>query len=1230
MRIIINENGWAKITAMPEDPSQYFFVLVDNDADLMMGLAQGNHQESGNQTMYYQASANPTTDLKKLWHIEAMGSVSGYESCYTFRNVSYNIWALQTEWNHAENFRTHDQFFPIEWTATIPKYDGTNGFWTIQNGRYPNEGYLGAWDNVSKANGVECALNVAIDNSRIGHFQIYSILKSDFIKLYANGEKNKNITFMLLNPSFENGHTYGWTQDGSKSLGPQGNTDFGKDGNTYAECWQPNGTINMYQEIQNMPMGTYKISFKAKARGVSSASLYANSVKTVLKIADEENTYEASIALDNNSTLKVGIEAVGTGVGQSWVACDNFQLTLVEAGLPAVTKAEGKMNKAVSDAQDAAIAEYNTNPTVANYNAALAAIEAARASIAIYEQIAVINTKAASLDEDGQEAYSETLTAYNEGTLSTLEEAMEGLRKAVKAQTTEGADMTLAIVNPEINGSDGWTCEKPNGGNGPLLNNSAFEYWIGTASNGSFDYYQVINGLPNGHYNIGVQMYNSSNGVSGDAPNGNVGLYGFANNTQKFVGIIKDEENMTNYTLEDVVVTDGTLRLGVKNNGTMGARWFVADNFTLTFVSGMTETDAALIALNTILDQAKTLIDANATATVSLKSKIATDYATYKAYTSETGIDVIKAATTDMTAQIAALNASIAAYANLKAAYEPYEGNTKVETLYNAAKEVYETATKTTDEVTAYIKEFTRGVAVATLETPYAGNAVAEGTFYLYNPASGKFLNGGNGWGTQMSLVQGGQPMKLTANNGSYTIDSHITNKSNHFVGTNGYLDAAEASFTFTHIGNNLYLISWEDGAKVFGYDGSTTVVAIQTVETIGSYWQLVSADDIKAAAMANGTKDKPFDVTSLIADYNFGRYNDLFGSWNGSPGKGGANENMNAEKYNTTFDVNQTLTNLPNGRYLVKAQAFYRAGGQGTTNTAENAFLYANDNSTAIENINAEAQNTSSGGFTKQAGDKYVPNSQSDASAVFTAGYYDNNAVEVIVIDGNLKIGFKKLVNVDTDWTLFDNVRLYYMGAESFDATMTKVGDAAYSSMYLDYPVEIPEGVEAYYVTVEGKTATMNEIKDVIPANCGVILKAAEDVDKITFTQTSTKATTDVSNNVLIGFVKDTEVNDGKAHYAFGYKGDKVAFYIPESAESDTDPTSKFTAKAHKAYIELESAPNAKLDIAWGGEATGINTIDNGQLTIDNSKAYNLNGMRVSDNYKGIVLKGGKKFLQK
>ena len=1024
------------------------------------------------------------------------------------------------------------------------------------------------------------------------------------------------------------------------------------------EPWGQTKTFN-FSQSPSFPAGYYRLCVNAFYRegngngtntkayiyagsknqyvvGLSSAGVSSYTGKNDLykaanafSLGEFSNEFDFQVTEENaNKPLEIGFH----GVFNTWCSwCCLGPVTIYEYGVEdymgeydklvpqAMVLYDSPMNAGVLSALKEAADKKESLSTIDEVLKACEVLKTkiadAKASIAEYVKInGMINL----LNENGKSAFTESIGKYNSGEWLDYNDFIEGssFYSYLKKYPKNNTDFTMFIVNPEINGSDGWTCVVGNGGNGPLLNGQSFEYWIGTAANGNFDYYQVINDLPNGHYNIGVQMYNSSNGVNGDAPNGNVGLYGFANNTQKFVGCIIDEDKLSTYTLEDVIVTDGTLRLGVKNNGTMGARWFVADDFTLTFVSGMTETDAALIALNTVLEQAKALIDANATATVSLKEKIAADYNTYKAYTSETGIDVIKAATTDMAAQIVTLNASITAYANLKAAYEPYEGNTKVETLYNEAKGIYEEATKTTDEVNTYIKVFTRGVAIATIETPYTGSEVAEGTFYLYNPASGKFMTGGNNYGTQISLSDVGQPVIIKTSGSGYTIDSQISNGgNNHYVGNAGYLDAASVVFSIE--GEDFVTISWADGTKMYGYDGATTVVATQTVETIGSYWQLVSADEIIKIAKEKGSMDTPFEVTSLVKDWNFGRNNTLKDAWK-IENKSGGNFNISnsgnwkyfaTEAWNNTFKFSQTIANLPNGVYKVTAQGYCTGG---------NAYLFAGNEKSAFQ-VPEER-----------------PADFQTASENIGKGMYTGAEVTVCVVDETLTLGAGRDKNSNQDWAVFSNFRLYYCGVASFDATMTQVGDAAYSSMYLDFPVEIPEGVKAYYVTVEGRTATMNEIEGVIPANCGVILKAAEDVDKITFTQTSTEATTDVSSNVLIGFVVDTEVNDGKAHYAFSYKDDKVGFYIPASAENGTDPTSKFTAKAHKAYIELESAPNSKLDITWGGEATGINTIDNGQLTIDNSKAYNLNGIRVNPStgsgqaYKGIVLKGGKKFLQK
>lgn len=430
-------------------------------------------------------------------------------------------------------------------------------------------------------------------------------------------------------------------------------------------------------------------------------------------------------------------------------------------------------------------------------------------------------------------------------------------------------------------------------------------------------------------------------------------------------------------------------------------------------------------------------------------------------------VDDVKNACAALKAAVSNANASIAEYGKINEAINLLDSDGK--TMLASAIAKYNNG-----EWADYIDFMVNGGYVATLETPYEGATVAVGTFYLYNIQSGKFMNGGNDWGTQISLADAGQPMILAKSGDNYTIDSQISNGGDsHYVGTGGYLDGAAAGLTFTNIGNNVYTISWDGGTKMYGYDGSSTIVATQTDMSAGSFWQLVEASEICAVAVKNATESTPFDMTSLIKDYNFGRNNTLVSAWQGSPAKNGANDNMNAEKYNTTFDVYQTLTDLPNGKYIVKAQGFYRAGDQGTTSNATNAMLYANTNTVAIENINDEASATSGNGFTKQAGDKYVPNSQADASAVFSAGKYDNNVVEATVTDGTLKIGFKKDVAVDQDWTIFDNVRLYYCGAVEAKGTVKMT--------FVDYDNpdtaagEVTEAVAGYNKISGGTVADAN-----------------------------------------------------------------------------------------------------------------------------------------------------------
>ena len=106
----------------------------------------------------------------------------------------------------------------------------------------------------------------------------------------------------------------------------------------------------------------------------------------------------------------------------------------------------------------------------------------------------------------------------------------------------------------------------------------------------SFDYYQEISGLANGVYRLQGKVFNSSNNVSGATVNDAVGLYAQTAGTTWFAPVSKDSEidGADMLTLNNIVVTNGNLRIGVRNLKAMTARWAGADDFSLTYL-GTTE-----------------------------------------------------------------------------------------------------------------------------------------------------------------------------------------------------------------------------------------------------------------------------------------------------------------------------------------------------------------------------------------------------------------------------------------------------------------------------------------------------------------------------------------------------------------------------------------------------------------------------------------------------------------
>ena len=194
----------------------------------------------------------------------------------------------------------------------------------------------------------------------------------------------------------------------------------------------------------------------------------------------------------------------------------------------------------------------------------------------------------------------------------------------------------------------------------------------------------------------------------------------------------------------------------------------------------------------------------------------------------------------------------------------------------------------------------------------------------------------------------------------------------------------------------------------------------------------------------------------------------------------------------------------------------------------------------------------------------------------------------------------------------------------QSFSLT---TADTEPYSLYLDYPVTIPEGIEAYTGTLDAKeeTLTMKKVEGTIPANTAVIVKSAT-AGPYVFKETSTAAA--IESNSLIGVTADTDittlVTTGKTLLTLGTKGGKVAFRKPAKGTTQV--------KANKAYLLVNTPSGEKpktVKMIFDGETTGISEFTANE-DATNAPLFNLNGQRVNANAKGLLIKNGKKIIIK
>ena len=459
--------------------------------------------------------------------------------------------------------------------------------------------------------------------------------------------------------------------------------------------------------------------------------------------------------------------------------------------------------------------------------------------------------------------------------------------------------------------------------------------------------------------------------------------------------------------------------------------------------------------------------------------------------------------------------------------------------------------------------------------TPVAAPAyyseIAEGDFYIVNAATGKYLGGANSWGTQASQIEHGIPFTVAVSDGKYTLDSHTyNNEAEHFI--NGtYVDKPSTNLYVTSLGSGKYAISTADGSAFITANVNNTTVANTAANSSSplAQWYFVSKAN-RDALFTSATNAAPADATYYLTEANISRnlrkaYNTK--AWTGDYSYGGKNENQCAERYCATTDVYQTVS-VPNGKYTVKCQGFYRRqSGESTS------YLYANGSEVALNRIEF-------GGV----------NSMDGASEAFTNGEYWNT-LPVYVTDGSLKVGIK--CEAITNWTIWDNFTIAYhgptVGGEATEIPMNTSTDmTAGKWYYFDIPVD-----GLYNLT----TTTLS---DIVYTNDANVLIENESSVTATFGQAVNETLTAGRYFVKSASAQSLELSVGAYAYNVGAATLSAAdgAYNQSSTFTVTFPAAATSDPAGTTALVAESKATVNgAEVALAAVANGF-SIDLGTLT--------------------------------
>ncbi len=305
------------------------------------------------------------------------------------------------------------------------------------------------------------------------------------------------------------------------------------------------------------------------------------------------------------------------------------------------------------------------------------------------------------------------------------------------------------------------------------------------------------------------------------------------------------------------------------------------------------------------------------------------------------------------------------------------------------------------------------------------------------------FGNTVNSTSTAVSIAGMGAPIYapgVVVENNQSTLGAYELSQNNSFAKPINFFIDSEAKMRVQILSDNEICIIPDADAEI-------TIRGVNSNGTFSENVQMTAEKAVKVTLTPSGleientevpvpnTPQPGDDMTSYIKNPHFAGNSTDGWTITSTLGSGAKNTNYNSQEFwqCTSFDIQQVVTGLPEGKYRLSCQGFYRDGTYTQAATsyknetfAANAKMYANNATVNLPSICSEAGKMGNLGASTSLG--FVPDNMEQSRQYFLSNCYDFGTDVTVDESGTMTIGIKKESVITNDWTIFTNFRLTYL----------------------------------------------------------------------------------------------------------------------------------------------------------------------------------------------------------